>query len=60
MKRDIALDLGAVWVPAILWPVANVVQNTVMPDLTFNLKIAGHFGFGKHRLNKKGGGISQT
>lgn len=37
---------GAVWIPPLLRPVADIVKNTIRPYLTFSSKIAGlsHFG----------------
>lgn len=46
-------ELGATWIPPLLQSVANIVQNIIMPDLTFNLKLAGDSGFWEPYAEKR-------
>lgn len=36
---------GVVWISPLLQLAADIVKNTIMPDLAFFSKIAGHSGF---------------
>lgn len=45
LTPHLPLELGATWIPPLLQSVANIAQNIIMPDLTFNSKLAGDSGF---------------